>query len=279
MKKWTISAVIGKILYLPRRIYRSMESRRYEKGSYAERLHILNTDETLDLIEKEKISFLRYGDCEIAIMNGESIPFQSYDENLAGRLKAFLKTDKKELKIGIPYYYMHPVKNLNDFVAKFAKTLSGQRKFLCEHCSKKITYIDTAITQVYQTYEKYDFKRYYERMQNLLRDRDITVICGEGVLDKLEYKAYDVCKTVTIITAPKKNAYAEYEKILAAALKTDPQRLVCVILGPTAKVLVCDLHERGYQAWDMGHYFKDYDAYMKKRPRTDEEITRFYKPD
>ena len=109
MKKWTISAVIGKILYLPRRIYRSMESRRYEKGSYAERLHILNTDETLDLIEKEKISFLRYGDGEIAIMNGESIPFQSYDENLAGRLKAFLKTDKKELKIGIPYYYMHPV--------------------------------------------------------------------------------------------------------------------------------------------------------------------------
>ena len=116
-------------------------------------------------------------------------------------------------------------------------------------------------------------------MQNLLRDRDITVICGEGVLDKLEYKAYDVCKTVTIITAPKKNAYAEYEKILAAALKTDPQRLVCVILGPTAKVLVCDLHERGYQAWDMGHYFKDYDAYRKNAERTKEEIVGFYKPD
>ncbi len=34
-----------------------------------------------------------------------------------------------------------------------------------------------------------------------------------------------------------------------------------------------------YQAWDMGHYFKDYDAYRKNAERTKEEIVGFYKPD
>ena len=268
-----------KITRIPRRVCRYIESRRYEKGRYTDRLNILNTDETLELLESEKISFLRYGDGEIAIMKGESIPFQKYDKNLAKCLTELLRVDQAGLKIGIPYYYTHPVKNLNDFVLRFAKSLSEQRKFLCRYCTKDITYIDTAITQVYQTYEKYDFENYYKRMQNLLENRDVTIICGEGVLERLEYKAFTVCKTVEFITAPSINAYEKYEEILAEALKTDKHRLICVILGPTAKVLVRDLYSNGYQAWDLGHYFKDYDSYMKKRPRTDDEITRFYKPD
>ncbi len=277
--KKRIKTVIGKMTRYPRCVYRYIERKYYEKGGYAEKLDILNTEETLKLMESEPFSFLRYGDGEIAIMKGESIPFQEYDEELAKRLTKLLRMDKKGLRIGIPYYYMHLVKNLNDFVAQFAKSLAAQRKFLCKHCSKNMTYLDTAITQVYQTYKKYEFEAYYERMQNLLKDKDITVICGEGVLDKLEYKAYDVCRSVTFITAPSMNAYAEYKNILKAALKTDSKRLVCVILGPTAKLLVYDLYKKGYQAWDMGHYFKDYDAYRRKKPRTESEITQFYKPD
>lgn len=277
--KKKVKTVARKMARFPKRVYRFAERKRYEMGGYVSRLSILNTEETLELMENETFSFLRYGDGEIAIMKGESIPFQAYDEKLAKRLRRFLKADQKGLRIGIPYYYTHPIKNLNDFVFGFAKSLAKQRKFLCRHCSKDVTYIDTAITQVYQTYKKYDFKDYYKRMQKLLKNRDITIICGEGVLDRLEYRAYDVCKTVMFITAPSMNAYAQYKEILKAALKTDKKRLVCVILGPTAKVLVYDLYKKGYQVWDMGHYFKDYDSYMKKQPRTDAEITQFYKPD
>jgi hypothetical protein len=75
------------------------------------------------------------------------------------------------------------------------------------------------------------------------------------------------------------NAYSQYKKILKDVLHTKSNKLVCIVLGPTAKPLVYDLYKKGYQAWDMGHYFKDYDAYMKKRPRTEAEITQFYKPD
>lgn len=279
LKKKKAKELADQFTRLPRRIFRHLERRRYEKGKYADKLHILTTEETLCLMENNQISFLRYGDGEIAIMNGSSIPFQEYDAKLARKLRKMLKTDIEGLKVGIPYYYMHPVKALNHFTQNFAKALSSQRKFLCKNCNKDMVYIDTCITQIYQTYENYNFRKYYERMQKLLTGKDITLVCGEGVFDKLEYKAFDVCKSVAFVTAPSMNAYARYDEILKAVLKTGKNRLVCIVLGPTAKALAYDLHKKGYQVWDMGHYFKDYDAYMRKKPRTAAAITQFYKPD
>lgn len=277
--KKKVKEFAGKLMKLPKRIDRHIERRKYEKGRYADALNILDTEETLTLLENEKISFLRYGDGEISIMQGHSIPFQAYDPRLAKRLRKLLKTNIDGLRIGLPYYYMHPVKHLNDFTAKFARALAQQRRFLCRNCSRDMVYMDTCITQVYQTYERYDFKKYYRRMQKLLKDRHVTIVCGEGVFDRLEYKAYDVCRSVEFVTAPSMNAYAAYDALLRDVLKTSKKRLVCIVLGPTAKVLACDLHKKGFQAWDMGHYFKDYDAYMRKKPRTAAEITQFYKPD
>jgi glycosyltransferase family protein len=271
--------ICNKLSKFPQKVYRHFEHKNYEKGRYSQKLKILNTDETLSLIENEKISFLRFGDGEIALINGESIPFQEYDKKLSKELKKLLKTDEEGLKIGIPYYYMNPLDTLNGFVKSFALSLANQRKFLCKRCSKDITYIDTAITQVYQTYSDYNFEDYYRRMQKLLEGKDVTIVCGDGVLDRLEYKAYDVCKSVEFIYAPSMNAYSQYKKILKEVLHTKNNRLICIVLGPTAKVLVYGLYKKGYQAWDMGHYFKDYDAYMKKKPRTEAEITQFYKPD
>lgn len=277
--KRKVIEVGAKLTKFPKRVYRHFESKKYLTGGYEHKLSILNTNETLELLEKEQFSFLRYGDGEIAIMQGKSIPFQEYNPELAQKLKEMLRDNEKEIRIGIPYYYMHPLDSLNDFTKKFARALPVQRKFLCRNCSRNITYIDTALTQVYQTYKEYDFENYYERMQNLLRDRDITVVCGEGVLERLECKALDVCHSVNYIYAPSMNAYTKYDDILRQILSTDKKRLVCVVLGPTAKILVSDLAKAGYQAWDMGHYFKDYDAYLRKRPRTGEEIAKFYQPD
>lgn len=177
--------VAGKLIRLPIRVDHHLERLQYEKGAYADKLQILTTGETMRLLEKEKVSFLRYGDGEIAIMMGDSIPFQEFNPKLARRLRKILRTEIEGLKIGIPYYYTHPIKNLNPFVASFAKSLTTQRRFLRRNCNKDTVYIDTCITQVYQTYEKYNFQQYYKHMQNLLKGREITLICGEGVLDRL----------------------------------------------------------------------------------------------
>lgn len=272
-------ALQNKILAFPKRVYRYFEKRKYLSGAYENKLTILDTEETLSALEKAQFSFLRMGDGEIAIMNGDGIPFQEANEKLGRRLRELLTVQEEGLKIGIPYYYMHPIKNMNTFVQNFTYALGKQRKFLLSNCNEKNTYIDTCLTQVYQTYGEYDFETYYARMQNLLKGKDVTVICGEGVLDKLQYQALDVCNSVEYVYGPSMNAYSEYTNLLEQAKKIDKKRLVLVILGPTAKVLVYDLYKAGYTAWDMGHYLKDYDAYKKQRPRTEAEITQFYKPD
>lgn len=272
-------ALQNKLTKFPRRVYRYCEKRRYLRGAYENKLHILNTEETLSALEKENFSFLRYGDGEIAIMNGAGIPFQEQDEKLAVRLRELLTIQEKGLRLGIPYYYMHPVNNLNSFVRNFTYSLGKQRKFLLANCSRTNQYIDTCLTQVYQTYADYDFEAYYTRMQRLLSGKNVTVICGEGVLDRLQHQALDVCQSVEFVYGPSMNAYAQYDNLLERAKKIDKNRLVLVILGPTAKVLVYDLHKAGYTAWDIGHYLKDYDAYKRQRPRTEAEIAQFYKPD
>lgn len=274
-----IQLLNAKIAKIYKRVCRYIERRYYRKGGYQGTLKILTPEETLTLLETKNISFLRYGDGEIAIMKGKSIPFQEYDKELSRRLRQVLKQGNDQLKIGIPYYYINPLITLNQYVENFAGTLFEQRQFLIKECKKNDRYIDTCITQMYQTYEKYDFENYYRRMQELFRGKSVTVICGKGILDKLEYSALKVCKSVEYIYASQANAYAEYDKLLEKALQTDKNRLICIVLGPTAKVLVYDLYKNGYQAWDMGHYFKDYDAYMRSAERTDEKIADFYKPD
>lgn len=277
--KKKVKALQNKVMAFPKRVVRFCEKRKYLNGGYKDKLHILDTEETLKALEEKPFSFLRFGDGEIAIINGQGIPFQEANESLGRRLQELLVTQENSLKVGIPYYYMNPISNMNIFVQNFTYALGKQRKFLISHCNKENIYIDTCLTQVYQTYAEYDFERYYARMQKLLQGKDVTVICGEGVLDKLQYHALDVCNSVEYIYGPSMNAYAEYEGLLEQAKKIDKKRLVLVILGPTAKVLVYDLYKAGYTAWDIGHYLKDYDAYKKQRPRTEAEIAQFYKPD
>ncbi len=277
--KKRVKAIQNKLMAFPKRVDRYLEKRKYLSGAYENALHILSTEETLTALEQEHFSFLRFGDGEIAIANGQGIPFQEANKELGSRLKELLCVQEKGLKVGIPYYYMHPIANMNAFVRNFAFALGKQRKYLLTSCKKENVYIDTCLTQVYQTYAEYDFDTYYTRMQSLLADKDVTVICGEGVLDKLQYRALDVCRSEEYLYGPSMNAYSEYDNLLAKAKQIDKDRLVLVILGPTAKVLVYDLHKLGYIAWDIGHYLKDYDAYKKQRPRTEAEITQFYKPD
>ena len=70
-----------------------------------------------------------------------------------------------------------------------------------------------------------------------------------------------------------------YDNLLTNAKKIDKDRLVIIILGPTATVMAYDLAKLGYQALDFGHIAKDYDFYTKKVKHDSETISNFLKPD
>lgn len=272
-------SILNKIRKIPKRLEREIETVRYKNGKYADRLNILNVHESLKYIEEHTISFYRYGDGEIAIMMGEDIPFQQADEQLAKRLISLLGADEYGIKPAIPYYYFYPEKGLIDFVEGFAYAMKKQRRFLMQYCNRNIIYLDTSISQVYQSYEVFDFERYFERAKNLFSGRKVAVVCGKGIFRNIQYSLIEQSSSVVYIEAPSRNAYAEYDCILSKVLELSKDTLICIVLGPAAKPLVYDLHRQGYQAWDIGHFIKDYDAYCKKNTRDADSIARFYRPD
>ena len=84
------------------------------------------------------------------------------------------------------------------------------------------------------------------------------------------------------IYAPTIDAFNVYDEIFKKARTIDKNRLVCIILGPTATVLAYDLAQLGYRALDLGHIVKSYDLYCKNNKRVDltpEERAKFFAKD
>lgn len=270
---------LAKIKNLPKRIDREIETIRYKKDKFADKLRIMNPEESLQYIENNRVSFYRYGDGEIALMMGEGIAFQKADEKLARRLRKMLKPDMEGVRAAIPYYYFHHEQGLIDFVESFAYAMKCQRRYLMQHCDPDYLYLDTSVSQMYQSYEAYDFDDYFSRVRRLFAGRNVTMICGEGIFKNIRYNLLDECASVQYIEAPGRDAFSEYGAILEQALAIPKDNLVSIVLGPTAKPLAYDLHKNGYQAWDIGHFIKDYDAYCKKAARDADSIAQFYRPD
>jgi hypothetical protein len=140
-------------------------------------------------------------------------------------------------------------------------------------------YYDTGCTQLYALFKSYDFKDYFSKIADIWRDRDIVIICGSSVFDLIENNIFNCAKTIEYQYAPSIDAFDCYDELLGNAKSLDRQKLIIIILGPTATVLAFDLARMGYQALDFGHIAKDYDFFCKKIEHNDRTISDFFKPD
>lgn len=236
--------------------------------------------ETIEELIKEGASFCRFGDGEFSLINGESIAFQKADPRLARRLLQIIQSDDKNILIGIPHCYYSSVERLREFPKSFIRTwVARNREQITELTLPGKQYYDTACTQLYALYENYDFKSYFSRIKDIWRNRDITIICGKTVFDAISVNIFDCAKTVDYQYAPSLNAFQVYDDILMKAKQINKDRLIIIILGPTATVMAYDLAKSGYQALDFGHIAKDYDFYSKKIKHNSETISNFLKPD
>ena len=244
-------------------------------------IRVFGPEETVEHLENHGGSFCRFGDGEFMLMQGENLGFQPYHPLLALKLWEIFTQSDQNMMIGIPYQQLQTPERFNELVKQFYFT-SGKwiRSFLnCYLPVQRKQYIDTGFNQVYQTYSSMNFAAYYEKVRRLFEQKKLTIIAGEGILDKLTYDVFDLAKEKEYLYGPARDAFSAYDEILEKARRIDKDRLICVILGPASKVLIHDLTEEGYTAWDIGHLAKDYDSYRKRLGRTKEEIARFYAPD
>ena len=76
------------------------------------------------------------------------------------------------------------------------------------------------------------------------------------------------------------NAYNQYNEILLQAQSISKNKLILIILGPTATILAYDLSKLGYRALDIGHLAKDYNAWKMKLQTNDIKVVQnFFAPD
>lgn len=244
-------------------------------------IRVFGPEETVEYLENHGGSFCRFGDGEFMLMQGENLGFQPYHPLLALKLWEIFTQSDQNMMIGIPYQQLQTPERFNELVKQFYFT-SGKwiRSFLnCYLPVRRKQYIDTGFNQVYQTYSSMNFAAYYEKVRKLFEQKKLTIIAGEGILDKLTYDVFDLAKEKEYLYGPATDAFSAYDEILEKARRIDKDRLICVILGPASKVLIRDLMQEGYTAWDIGHLAKDYDSYRKRLGRTKEEIASFYAPD
>lgn len=241
---------------------------------------ILNSDESFELIMNTGKSFVRTGDGEIKIMMGMDQPFQKYDSELADGLRKLLSEKSDNLLVGINRNYYIPG-YIRDYSQFYRRNSYDYRQYYRKILNPRITYIDATLTGFqFGTHKEKSTIDRYEKWKNAFKDKDVVIVCGEGVLDKLQYDVFEKAKNKKYIYGPNRNAWSKKESLIAQIKKTtDKDSIIVFILGMAGKVMTAELAEEGYICWDVGHLAKYYDAFMHGIENTDENVKKFYEPD
>ena len=245
---------------------------------------ILRASESLDLFERQPKSIARFGDGEIAIMEGRNIPFQRYEPLLAEKMLAILRTKRDDMYVGLNSSYFHSValdcktEHSRRFLWKYGAKF---RKFFMREANPEVQYLcATLFIGYFFSDNDESYSAVIDRRKRLFAGRKIAVVTGKSVLANLDYDIFELAASKIIIDAPSKNAFSAYDSILRdISNNISKDTLICLILGPTATAMAADLTDMGYMAWDIGHIAKDYDAFMKKLGRTSQVLSKFFVPD
>ena len=262
-------------------LHNILDSFKYEVLPNSDKPVFASDDECFSLLINSKASICRFGDGELNLCEEKGIPFQKASPQLAERLREVLSSDIPGILIAIPELLYSD----RSFYSKCARNFT--RNFGCffidvlnKYIHPQKTYYPAGITLRYAGISEYDFKKYFDDFIRIWKDKDITIICGKTVFDKLEHNIFDFAKSVEYQYAPSINAFEEYDTVLKQALTINKNRMVIIILGPTATVLAYDLALQGYQALDLGHIAKSYDWYIKKDSCNEQaQANDFYAPD
>ena len=240
---------------------------------------IMTEDETLDVLINERKSICRFGDGELNIVNGKDIPFQKFDPKLQERLIEILSSKNDQIMIGLPKIAFYSKANITPENKNFWRKKGNRfRAAILPHIDMSWQYYPTEVTLAYSYYINYDMEGYFNKFRKIWENREVVIITGKTVFNKIDNSIFDNAKSVEFIYGPSMNAFDEYDALLNKALTIDKEKIVISILGPTAKPLCFDLALKGYQALDLGHIAKSYDLFKKKIGTNDKGVN-FYRPD
>lgn len=216
--------------------------------------------ESLTFIQEHGSSVARFGDGEVDIMTGSSIPYQDYDPNLAQELLEIIETPSQDdFLVCLPDVFQDLERYNSNAVQFWEKHFARYGDFYREHC-RSPWYGSTFISRPYiDLVEKGQAAASFAALKELWKGRDLLIVEGETSRSGVGNDLFAEAKSIQRIICPSRNAFSQYESILKAIRSRAEGRLVLLMLGPTAKVLARDLHAEGHQAIDLGHIDSEYE--------------------
>lgn len=226
-------------------------------------IKVLNNEETLNEVISKKASLVRFGDGEFDLMRGISIPYQVYDPDLAKQIKSLImKGSTPELLVGLPDVF----ENMNRY--------NENCKYFYEHfffpnnseVFPKIeeqynVYVSTFFSRPYIDVEdKNQASIYFEHLKKLWENRDVLIVEGKYSRSGEGNDLFTKAKSIKRIICPSKNAYQKKTAIEAEIMKYGSGKLILLMLGPAAKIIVSDLYQiLDAQMIDIGHIDSEYE--------------------
>jgi glycosyltransferase family protein len=226
-------------------------------------VNILDMQETLEYMKDRQTSAARFGDGEINLMTGHSIPYQDYDEELAKKLKQIISNpDHDNLLVCLPDIFERRERYHAECSSFWERHLEQYRDFYAEVILGGKCYGSAFLSRPYMDLaDKSISGKHFQNLKTFFADKNILIVEGFYSRSGVGNDLFQGANSVKRIICPSHNAYSKYGMILDTIRQQGKDKLILLMLGPTAKVLACDLAYEGYWALDIGHIDSEYEWY------------------
>ena len=238
-------------------LYSNIRGRRFKY-----KINVKSNYETVKFILSTSASVIRLGDGEFDIMSGKSIPYQKYDKVLANRLKKIVLTPSNSgLIICLPDIF----KNINRYTKKCRSFYNEyffyqNRSILSEIERTNNWYGSTFISRPYiDLKDKSNVDTYFKELKQIWEKKELLIIEGKYTRSGEGNDLFSNASSISRIVCPSKDAFSKIDLIEDAIKRNCTNKLVLLMLGPTAKLIVDDLKDFSNQFIDLGHIDSEYE--------------------
>lgn len=237
-------------------------------GKQLDPIQVKGIDETLDYIIENKSSLVRFGDGEINMLAGHSIPYQDYDEELVSTMRDIIgQESREELVVCLPDAFTDRFRFTSWAIPFWKDHMDHYMDFYRELCSNS-WYGSTFVSRPYIDFEdKSQAKSQFEKLKSIWENRDLLIVEGTTSRSGVGNDLFDEANSIKRIICPSHSAFSRVYEIEQEIEKHAAGHLILCMLGPTAKVLAYHLSQKGHQILDIGHIDSEYE-WMKMRAKT-----------
>ncbi len=230
---------------------------------------VMTTTETLNQIILNKASLCRFGDAEFGIstFEQEDDPYQKPSLRLTNRLKEVLHTPTtKDLIVAIP-----PFNSKYNNIQNYYKNISfWQWYWLTRYDKLAPDFKNKLYGNSFVSRDEVFYENKLSEIKQIWYKREVVFVVSKKGRFVFDERLFDNIKSKEIIDISPTNTFDDYDNLLKKSLTFSKNKLFLIAAGPTATVLAYDLHNKGYQAIDIGHITNCYRQFLgeAKAPET-----------